>query len=149
MADDKDPKETKRKQKAEAESSDQPAEEVAIVDATAGPVASDDLEPPAVVTVTVADVNRSTFGEVLLHFPERDVAIVLDGATAARVVAAFAQPRLRSLLQDRIDVETSVMTNLWASFDLSRLLGVSWLPGLPSEARDRMTIDPPLPVHAR
>lgn len=114
--------------------------------ATTGIDATPDENERAVVMV--ADLNRETFGELLLHFPERDVSIVLDGSTAARVIAAFAEPRRRALLQDQIDVSGSPMTNLWSSFNLARLLGVSWIPGLASRAAERMTVDPPVPTTA-
>jgi len=106
---------------------------------------SDSGAVPALTTPTVDTVNRMTAGELVLHFAERDVAIVSDGETAARVLAVFAGTGQRRLLQDRIIPGESLMTNMWASLDLSRLLAVSWLPGLPSQATQRMTVDPPRP----
>ena len=89
--------------------------------------------------------NQATLGELTLSYPTRDVALVLDGLTAARVLAAFADPARRSDLQDEINTATSPMRNLWASFDLDQLLAVSWMPGLPTRAMSRMTVDPPNP----
>ena len=90
--------------------------------------------------------NAPIFGELILHFAERDVPIILDGETAARVIATFAEPWRRRRLQDRIDPATSPMSNMWSTFDLSRLLGASWIPGVATKADSRMTVDPPLPA---
>lgn len=144
MADEKNTPTAKKPKTKKAPKIEPPAAstEIATTDEEMSPESSE------VVTVTVTDLNLATFGELLLHFPERDVSIVLDGATAARVVAAFAEPWRRALLQDRIDLQSSPMTNLWSSFNLARLLGVSWIPGLASSAAERMTVDPPMPATA-
>jgi hypothetical protein len=111
-------------------------------------VASHDPETAAVdqleQTLDTIAANQATMGELTLSYPARDVALVLDGLTAARVVAAFADPSRRSSLQDELNAASS-MRNLWASFDLDRLLAVSWMPGLPDRATSRMTVDPPNP----
>ena len=93
--------------------------------------------------VTVADINLVTLGELVLSYAARDVTLILDGATAARVLAAYARPERRGRLQDYLDIETSTMRNQWASFDLENLLAVHWYPGIPSRATSRMTVDPP------
>lgn len=90
--------------------------------------------------------NQLTLGELTLSYPARDVVLVLDGVTAARVIAAFANPARRVRLQDELDTASSSMRNLWATFDLDRLLAVSWMPQLPTRATSRMTVDPPNPL---
>lgn len=96
-------------------------------------------------TLGIIEANQLTVGELTLSYPARDVVLVLDGLTAARVIAAFADPARRTRLQDELDTATSSMRNLWASFDLDQLLAVSWMPGLPTRAMSRMTVDPPNP----
>lgn len=93
---------------------------------------------------TIAE-NQATLGELTLSYPARDVVLVLDGLTAAKVLAAYADPVKRTRLQDEVDTATSSMRNVWASFDLDQLLAVSWMPGLPTRALSRMTVDPPNP----
>jgi hypothetical protein len=96
-------------------------------------------------TLGTITANQATLGELTLSYPARDVVLVLDGLTAARVIAAFADPARRTRLQDQLDTATSSMRNLWASFDLDQLLAVSWMPHLPTRATSRMTVDPPNP----
>lgn len=104
--------------------------------------------PEGETVAPVADVgvlNLLTIGELVLAYPERDVTLTLDGASAARVLAAFARPERRRFLQDQLSTTESPMRNLWATFDLDSLLAVSWYPQLPTKATSRMTIDPPNP----
>lgn len=96
-------------------------------------------------TLDTIAANQATLGELTLSYPARDVVLVLDGLTAARVIAAFADPERRARLQDQLDMASSSMRNLWASFDLDQLLAVSWMPQLPTRAASRMTVDPPNP----
>lgn len=56
--------------------------------------------------------NQATLGELTLSYPARDVVLVLDGLTAARVIAAFADPARRTRLQDQLDTASSSMRNL-------------------------------------
>jgi hypothetical protein len=132
-------KKTKSKASAPAQE-DQPS--TALVaspsDARAA-AAADRLER----TLSTIAENQATLGELTLSYPARDVVLVLDGLTASKVLAAFADPARRTRLQDQIDTATSSMRNLWASFDLDQLLAASWVPGLPTRALSRMTVDPP------
>lgn len=147
MADKQRTKKTKPKQNKKSTTSsgtqgDQSS--TALVSSPPEPDAADELER-LLGTVTA---NQLTLGEVTLSYPARDVVLVLDGVTAARVIAAFADPARRTRLQDRLDTATSSMRTMWASFDLDQLLAVSWMPQLPTRAASRMTVDPPSP-HSR
>ena len=93
--------------------------------------------------VEIANRNAPTLGELVLSYPSRDVALVLDGATAARALKVFAQPELRRRLQDELVLGEASMTNPWVAFDLRELMAVSWYPNLPSPGTQRMTVDPP------
>jgi hypothetical protein len=135
-------KDRSRPEQKEAEATEATESSTAVVTSDYSPTYTEVLAD-AVDTETV---NRVTLGELVLHYPTRDVVLALDGATAARVVAAFAKPERRRHLQDTLDTTSSSMRNLWATFDLDSLLAVSWLPGLPSKASKRMTVDPPSPT---
>ncbi len=134
-------KDNKAKKASGAQTQEQPSTALVASGDSEAP-ATDQLER-AVGTITA---NQLTVGELTLSYPARDVVLVLDGPTAARVIAAFADPSRRSSLQDPLDTATSSMRNLWASFDLDRLLAVSWIPQLPTRAMSRMTVDPPNPL---
>lgn len=100
-------------------------------------------EDNAPMTLTVAEVNKVTLGELTVHFQSRDVTLVVDGATASRVLRVFARPQRRRALQDVL-TEESAMVNVWATLDLHQAIAVSWMPGVPSPIEGRMTFDPPV-----
>ena len=144
MADKRDAKKKKDKKKhGTGVQPDTEATSTALVSAPpdAETAALDQLER----TLGTIRANQLTLGELTLRYPSRDVVLVLDGLTAARVLAAFADPARRARLPDELDTATSSMRNVWASFDLDQLLAVSWMPGLPTRALSRMTVDPPNP----
>lgn len=88
--------------------------------------------------------NRVTYGELMVHYPERDVTLVLDGHTAAKVMSVHAGTGSRRRLQDLLHPAVSNMGNLWASIDIDRALAMSWYPGLGTTST-KMTVDPPKP----
>ncbi len=138
----KQPKKKRKKGKAgDREHEGQPSTALVASPPDPATAAADQLER----TLGIIEANQLTVGELTLSYPARDVVLVLDGLTAARVLAAFADPARRTRLQDELDTATSSMRNLWASFDLDQLLAVSWMPGLPTRATSRMTVDPPNP----
>ena len=92
-----------------------------------------------------ASRNSDVFGTVTLHYPERDVRVVLDGATALRLLSMFA--RRRTGPSDRLDPNDSTALAGWLVVDLNELLAVSWWPSL-SELPDRTVLDPPVPTAA-
>ena len=92
-----------------------------------------------------ASPNSRVFGTVTLHYPERDVRVVLDGATALRLLSMFA--RRRTGPSDPLDPDSSTALAGWLVLDLNELLAVSWWPSL-SELPDRTVLDPPMPTAA-
>jgi hypothetical protein len=90
-------------------------------------------------------LNRSLFGELVVHYPERDVTIVLDGASASKVMAVHAGVSPRLAMQDRLEPLRADMTSMWASIDMDRALAMSWIPGLGPLSTRKMTIDPEVP----
>lgn len=145
MADEQDTEKKASKKKdrkaGAGEQEERPPTAVVASPSSAEIAAADRLER----TLDTITANQATLGELTLSYPARDVVLVLDGLTAARVIAAFADPTRRARLQDQLDTASSSMLNLWASFDLDQLLAVSWMPQLPTRATSRMTVDPPNP----
>jgi len=89
--------------------------------------------------------NRSRFGELVVHYPERDVTIVLDGASASKVMAVHAGVSHRLVMQDRLEPLRANMGNMWASIDMDRALAMSWIPGITPLSTRKMSIDPEVP----
>lgn len=102
----------------------------------------DDVDPDEVA----AALNRLRFGELVVHYPERDVTLVLDGASASKVMAVHAGFSNRLAMQDQLEPLTANMANMWASIDMDRALAMSWIPGLAPSSTRKMTIDPGVPV---
>lgn len=100
----------------------------------------------AVETATGYDTNALVFGRLVLHYESRDVTLILDGASALRLLAMFAQRR-SSGLDDRIDPATSSALSGWVVLDVLEPLAMSWEPGLP-QPRPRTAIDPAAPAAA-
>lgn len=94
-------------------------------------------------------VNQATLGELIVHSTTRDIVIVLDGASALRVMAVFDGTASRALLRDALVPGRSAMTNLWTTIDFDRVVGLTWIPGLPSRADRTMAVDPPVPAGMR
>lgn len=84
-------------------------------------------------------------GILTVHYAARDVAFLLDGRCAARVMAVYAGTMGRHLAQDLLLPGFSDMRNLWATISLDGVLGMTWMPGLPSAGPRTMTVDPPPP----
>jgi hypothetical protein len=95
--------------------------------------------------LSVGERNKFTLGELTVHYPARDVTIVVDGHTAARVMAVYAGVATRTRMQNLIHPDLSHMKNLWATVSLDGALAMTWNPGLPSRAQRTMTVDPPAP----
>lgn len=103
---------------------------------------TDDVDPD---DAAAAVLNRLRFGELVVHYPERDVTIVLDGASASKVMAVHAGVSNRLAMQDRLEPLRANMANMWASIDMDRALAMSWIPGITPPSTRKMTIDPEVP----
>jgi hypothetical protein len=90
--------------------------------------------------LSVAARNLSTLGQLTLHYPSRDVTVLLDGDAALRLLTMFSQRR-EGGLADVLDPDTSDATAGWVVLDLDEPLAMSWLPGLRGK-RPRTAIDP-------
>ncbi len=102
---------------------------------------TDDADPDDAAAV----LNQLRFGELVVHYPERDVTIVLDGASASKVMAVHAGVSNRLAMQDRLEPLRANMANMWASIDMDRALAMSWIPGITPPSTRKMTIDPEVP----
>lgn len=116
---------------------------VVVTSDSTGEGGSDPMDDDALAATIRA--NRTRFGELVVHYAERDVTIVLDGASASKVMAVHAGVTTRRAAEDLLIPLVSDMANMWASIDLDRALAMSWIPMLPSIAGRKMTIDPALP----
>jgi hypothetical protein len=90
--------------------------------------------------LTIAARNLITPGQLTLHYPSRDVTVLLDGDAAMRLLTMFSQRR-EGGLADLLDPDMSEAAAGWVVLDLDEPLAMSWLPGLPSK-RPRTAIDP-------
>jgi hypothetical protein len=90
--------------------------------------------------LSLAARNLTTLGQLTLHYPSRDVTVLLDGDAALRLLTMFSQRR-EGGLADPLDPEMSEAAAGWVVLDLDEPLAMSWLPGLPGK-RPRTSIDP-------
>lgn len=94
-------------------------------------------------SLTVMDRNRLMLGQLILHYPSRDVTVYLDGEAALRVLKMFEQRR-QGGLADELDPGLSSAGAGWLVLDIEGgdvPLAMSWMPGLPTK-RPRTTVDP-------
>lgn len=84
--------------------------------------------------------NEQVIGRLVLHFPERDVALLLDGASALRTLE-MVRLRRGAGLADVIDVFGSPAHHSWFVFNPGEPLAASWIPGVPRE-RAGVAVDP-------
>ena len=84
-------------------------------------------------------------GVLTLHFPSRDVALVVDGGAASAALDFFARQRHRPDTSHFVPGVSS-MRAAWFSF-AEEAMAVSWEPGLPRPAA-RPVIDPVVAVTA-
>lgn len=156
MSDDDNKQPTRRTRKKPADTtSEAPTSEPVDAGADAGASTAEDVGGVMTTETTLSDTggdddgivmaNRSRFGELVVHYPERDVTIVLDGASASKVMAVHAGVSPRLAMQDRLEPLRADMTSMWASIDMDRALAMSWIPGLGPLSTRKMTIDPEVP----
>lgn len=100
---------------------------------------SDDTtrDSATVAVRTTVNANRSVLGQLVLHYRERDVTVIVDGDAAMRMLAIIGGQI--SGVEDLASPYVSDARNAWVTFD-RRPLAASWLPGLP-DAR-MATVDP-------
>lgn len=160
MPEDKKNKQQPRRRPAKSASAAQPtsaaapaAKEPDDVDAVAQspqtPSVSTD-EPDKVVDASPSDddqllatmvMTTGALGTLTLHYAERDVAMLLDGPSAMRLLTMLVRRR-EGLLGDRMS-PTADPAAAWFVFDVAEPLAASWRPGVPQ--RRRAAVDPKLP----
>lgn len=110
--------------------------------------ATDDAPTPGEETDVGPTIASDTanglygLGELTLHFPARDVTLIVDGLAAAIAMDAFARRQRSSVPAFRVG--QSSMRNSYFAFDLREALAVSWWPGI-SRPLERPIIDPVAP----
>lgn len=96
--------------------------------------------------LSMRELNQGLLGQLVLHYPSRDVTVFLDGDAALRVMRAH-QLRDPRGLGDRLRPMTSTAAAGWLTLDVEEPLAMSWLPGLPAR-QERMSVDPLAPDEA-
>lgn len=79
-------------------------------------------------------------GQLIAHYPARDVTFILDGDAAMRLLSMFHR-RLEGGLADALLPVPSLASNGWVVLDLAEPLAMTWIPGLPTPER-RTAVDP-------
>ena len=97
-------------------------------------------EMPPRTTFVANSANQAQLGKLTLHYPERDVTVLVDGDAALRVMSAHRR-RAHLGLGDILDPAISQARSGWLTLDPQEPLAISWLPGLPGK-QPRMAIDP-------
>lgn len=108
--------------------------------AGADPAAGEEAVPTS--EELLRSVNRLVEGELTLHYPSRDVALALDGASALRLLTMFWR-RSGSGLADVMDPGRTSALGAWIVLDLTEPMAMSWRPTLGPNAR-RTALDPPV-----
>lgn len=118
-------------------------EPVSDGETTSDDTLDDEAEPsdfaPDPRALNVAVRNSMVIGQLVLHYPDRDVTVLLDGGAALRMLKMFQQRR-EGGLADLLDPELSSASAGWVVLDLTQPLALSWLP-LPDK-RPRTAVDP-------
>lgn len=91
-------------------------------------------EPPS-----QRELNRAAIGEVTLHYPQRDVTVLLDGQSAMRLLTMY-RTRREGGLADPLHPEDATAWSGWLVLDLAEPLAISWMPNV--RQRPRTAIDP-------
>jgi hypothetical protein len=86
-----------------------------------------------------SDANRRLYGELVLHYPSRDVTVLLDGDTGLRVMRLFLQPDATEFA-DPIGPGSDADRG-WLALDLDQLMAISWQIASPNPTR--LAVDPP------
>ena len=101
-------------------------------------------ERPAVEAETPGDPlgPRETFGELRLHYPDRDVRLVVSESAALQVLRMHSW-RQQARLSDSLIGEVPMKLNCWIVYEPEGLLAVTWTPevGLP-RPEPRPVVDP-------
>lgn len=83
--------------------------------------------------------NARVVGRVVIHYPQRDVTVLVDGDAAMRLLWMYERQNFD--LGDWLSPAFSSAENAWVVLDLEQPLAVSWYPGL-GERRSRVALDP-------
>ncbi|HEX4866806.1 MAG TPA: hypothetical protein VFV32_04200 [Acidimicrobiales bacterium] len=85
--------------------------------------------------------NSRVRGDLVVHFPERDVRVVSDGLSALRVLTCFT--RQSGQLADDV-TPRALAENAWFAVDLDKALAISWNPRDPRDGLNApLAFDPP------
>lgn len=105
-----------------------------------GPDDELDAEPLPSLRRSLPAINRSLEGELVVHYPQRDVCVALDGDAALRVMAIFSGTGDASMI-DLLHPSVSMAANGWLALDTQSPLAMTWIPPYATSTR-RTTVDP-------
>jgi hypothetical protein len=117
-----------------------------LADSPAGAPSDDPGDPDndqPRLRLTVTDLNRGVPGEVIIHYPQRDVVFNCDGESALRLVGVISgrHDRRPASLEDPL-TDDSRAWHGWIAFDVVAPLAVSWTPHLDDRPSRFGVIDP-------
>jgi hypothetical protein len=95
---------------------------------------------PAISLEILTRLSRGQSGQIHLHFRDRDVVVIADGAAAAEVFRLFANRRTPDAFAPS---QTSWLSS-WFSYEPTELLGITWYP-MDLAPERRPVIDPVVP----
>lgn len=131
--------------------SERPPEEVGdqgegTVQADAGDDSEED-EPRETkrLTVSRAELNQLSMGELTVHFRNRSVTFAMDGQSAMRMLSVLVGHR-HSVTLDLVDPKEASAFSAWVMVDATEVVGAEWNP-LPRPSR--VAVDPPGDNRAR
>ncbi|OIQ85807.1 hypothetical protein GALL_323560 [mine drainage metagenome] len=87
----------------------------------------------------IRNLNMKLCGLLTLHYPARDVKLIVDGDAALRILSMFHQ-RSDKRWTDHLDPRWSSAASGWVVLDLGEPLAMSYMPM--SEPRERTVVDP-------
>lgn len=145
---DREPEGDTHHPEADADDDPEPEEASGTTSAAGGPDGPDraegsDLGPDAdddTPAASYPDGNRFVMGTLVLHYPQRDVTVVLDGDSGLRLLTMFWQ-RTEGGLADQLDPFRSSARDGWFVLDLDDVLAMTWVPGLATRP-GRTAVDP-------
>lgn len=98
-----------------------------------------DLPPFTEGALSIRNLNMTLSGVLTLHYPARDVRVIVDGDAAMRLLAMF-RARSDEHWKDSVDPRWSSAASGWLVLDLPELLAMSYAPL--ERQRERTAIDP-------
>lgn len=115
------------------------SDQEAMDDDAPGPYETADMPCYTEDDPIIRNLNMKLCGLLTLHYPARDVKLIVDGDAALRILSMFHQ-RSDKRWTDHLDPRWSSAASGWVVLDLGEPLAMSYMPM--SEPRERTVVDP-------